>query len=562
MDTGKKRKVAIYARVSTEHEAQISALENQIQYYDNILEQHPNWELYDRYIDEGITGTSVKKRKNFMRMMEDASKQKFDLILTREVSRFARNTVDTLQQTRILKSQGVEVYFTEDNIWTMNDEDGELRLTIMATLAQNESKKTSIRVKAGQMISFQNAIPYGNGNILGYERVGKEYIINENQAATVRRIFDLYEEGKGVRAIKFQIEKEGRRTSTGLTNWSPGTVSRVLRNPFYCGTIVYRKEFVPDFLEQKKMRNFDDVEQIVVEGNHTPIISKEQFARVQATLDSKSASISNKGRRGVKVSDDVWMRKCVCECGHKFNRVSWHTTSDGIKHYAYQCQGQVATGSATTRANKGLSIEGICTVKAFPRWKLEVMADMIFQRFWNDKEGVLKIANEMLDKCYVEETDETQEKIAELNRKLEAWEQRYDNLVNMRIAGEIDKSRYDKKRDEMEQEREALASKLDELQSEEDLTVGDCEDKLEILKYGLDQNFDFSSKKIPDEIIDLFVDQIVVHPDSFDWKLSLPFSDDYNIKVDGKKNNYNVISQTVPSVSSSQHRQLLPISKN
>lgn len=169
----KKRIVAIYARVSTEHEAQISALNNQIQYYDNLFEQHPEWELYERYIDEGITGTSVKKRKNFVRMMEDASEGKFDLIVTREVSRFARNTVDTLQQTRLLKSKGVEVYFTEDNIWTMNDEDGELRLTIMATLAQNESKKLSVRVKAGQMISFQNGVPYGNGNILGYDRVDK-----------------------------------------------------------------------------------------------------------------------------------------------------------------------------------------------------------------------------------------------------------------------------------------------------------------------------------------------------------------------------------------------------
>ena len=152
----KERIVAIYARVSTEHEAQLSALENQVQYYDNLMAFHPEWKLYKTYIDEGITGTSMKKRKNFLQMMDDAEHGKFDLIITREVSRFARNTVDTLQQTRLLKKWGVEVYFTEDNIWTMNDEDGELRLTIMATLAQNESKKTSMRVKAGQIVTFQN----------------------------------------------------------------------------------------------------------------------------------------------------------------------------------------------------------------------------------------------------------------------------------------------------------------------------------------------------------------------------------------------------------------------
>ena len=165
-----KRKVAIYARVSTEHEAQLSALENQVKYYDDILKNNPDWILYDRYIDEGITGTSTKKRKNFMRMMEDAKAGKFDLIITREVSRFARNTVDTLQGTRKLKKIGVEVFFTEDNIWTFNDKDGELKLTIMATLAQNESKKTSQRVKAGQMISFQNGVFYRSGNILGYNK--------------------------------------------------------------------------------------------------------------------------------------------------------------------------------------------------------------------------------------------------------------------------------------------------------------------------------------------------------------------------------------------------------
>jgi DNA invertase Pin-like site-specific DNA recombinase len=212
-----KRKVAIYARVSTEHEAQINALGNQIQYYDNILAAHLDWELVGRYIDEGITGTSVNKRKNFMKMMDDALKEKFSLIITREVSRFARNTVDTLQQTRILKRNGVEVYFTEDNIWTMNDEDGELRLTLMATLAQNESKKISVRVKAGQKISFENGVLYGNGNVLGYDRDGHNLVINREQAKTVKMIFDMYLEGKGCTIIARELERRGRLTSMGLT---------------------------------------------------------------------------------------------------------------------------------------------------------------------------------------------------------------------------------------------------------------------------------------------------------------------------------------------------------
>ncbi len=144
---GKNR--SFYGRVSTEHEAQISALENQIQWYEEQAKVHPNWNVIDRYIDEGITGTQAKKRPSFLRMIEDAKMKKFDLIVTREVCRFARNTVDTLVTTRELKNIGIEVYFVEDNIWTM-DGDGELRLSLMATLAQEESRKVSERVKAGQ----------------------------------------------------------------------------------------------------------------------------------------------------------------------------------------------------------------------------------------------------------------------------------------------------------------------------------------------------------------------------------------------------------------------------
>ena len=557
-----KRIVAIYARVSTEHEAQISALGNQIQYYDNLFERHPEWELYERYIDEGITGTSIKKRKNFMRMMEDASEGKFDLIVTREVSRFARNTVDTLQQTRILKREGVEVYFTEDNIWTMNDDDGELRLTIMATLAQNESKKTSVRVKAGQMISFKNGVPYGNGNILGYDRVGKKFVINESQARTVRRIFDLYLDGNGVRKIKFILEKEGHLTSTGLTRWLPGNISRILRNPFYCGTIVYRKEFVPDYLEQKKIKNYGDVDKITTEGNHTPIISKEQFEKVQEILDNKSQSINNKGRRGKNIPKDVWCQKLKCECGSSYNRVTWHITPEG-RQYAYQCYNQIRTGSVRTREKKGLSTEGICVTKMVPRWKLEVMADVVFQKFWNDREEVLAIANEMLDTCYENEYDnQTLDKKYDIQEKMDVWNRKYNNLLDMRMAGEIEKDRYDEKREQILKEQQHLKEQLESIDDELDTSNDIYKDKIEILKYGLEQNFNFSTKNIPKEVIDAFVQEITVCKDGFIWKLNLNPDDNLKLQVDGRSNNYNVTQTELSSNSKQQHRQRLPKEEN
>ena len=553
----KKRVVAIYARVSTEHEAQISALGNQIQYYDDLFEKHPEWELYDRYIDEGITGTSVKKRKNFMRMMQDASKNKFDLIVTREVSRFARNTVDTLQQTRILRREGVEVYFTEDNIWTMNDEDGELRLTIMATLAQNESKKTSVRVKAGQMISFKNGVLYGNGNILGYDRIGKEYVVNELQARTVRRIFDLYLDGNGVRKIQFVLEKEGHLTATGLTKWQPGNISRILRNSFYCGTIVYRKQFVPDFLEQKKINNFGEVDKVIVEGRHTPIVTKEQFEKVQQILSSKSESVHNKGCRGKKISKDVWCRKMKCECGSSYNRVTWHKSSEGPQ-YAYQCYSQIRTGTFKTRERKGLSTEGICVTKMVPRWKLEVMADIIFQKFWNDREGVLAIANEMLDNCYENEHDnEVLDRKRDLEDKMELWNRKYNNLLDMRMAGEIEKDRYDEKREQILKEQQHLKKQLEIIGGETGLSDDIYMDKVEILKYGLEQNFNFSTRHIPEEVIDAFIKEIIVCQDGFIWKLNLTPDDELKMQVDGRTDNYTVTQTELSSDMTQQHRQRL-----
>lgn len=204
-DRDRQRSVVFYGRVSTEHEAQLAALENQMQWYEDQAKYHPNWTVLKSYIDRGITGTQAKKRPAFMEMLNDAKYHKFDLIVTREVCRFARNTVDTLVITRQLKEIGIEVYFVEDNIWTM-DNDGELRLTIMATLAQEESRKTSERVRAGQKISRDNGVLYGNGNILGYDRLGDTYVINEDQAETVRIIYDLYLKGNGFKKAYNQFE--------------------------------------------------------------------------------------------------------------------------------------------------------------------------------------------------------------------------------------------------------------------------------------------------------------------------------------------------------------------
>ena len=230
-----------------------------MQWYEDQAKYHPNWTVLKSYIDRGITGTQAKKRPAFMEMLNDAKYHKFDLIVTREVCRFARNTVDTLVITRQLKEIGIEVYFVEDNIRTM-DGDGELRLMIMATLAQEESRKISERVRAGQKISRDKGVLFGNGNILGYDRDKAKgtYVINPEQAETVRMIYDMYSAGKGMSQIRNELIRLKRKDSSGLVRWENCKIARILHNSTYKGYPAYLKSRRNNFLDQKIIRNRDE----------------------------------------------------------------------------------------------------------------------------------------------------------------------------------------------------------------------------------------------------------------------------------------------------------------
>lgn len=194
--------------------------------------------------------------------------------------RFARNTVDTLVLTRELKNYGVEVYFVSDNIWTM-DGDGELRLTIMATLAQEESRKISERVRAGQAVSRQNGVLYGNGNIIGYDRVGGTYVINPEQATTIRTVFELYAQGFGQKEIVNELTRRGYKDGNGNVKWSCVKISRILRNATYMGYIGYNKSKVNNFLEKKRIKNLDEDSFVLIKGNFEPIVSESLWRQCE-----------------------------------------------------------------------------------------------------------------------------------------------------------------------------------------------------------------------------------------------------------------------------------------
>ncbi len=544
------RNVVIYARVSTEHEAQLSALENQLDWYKPLLEKHLEWNLVRSYVDEGITGTSANKRPQFMRMLADAQKGEFNLILTREVSRFARNTVDTLQYTRKLKAIGVEVFFINDNIKTF-DGDGELRLTIMATLAQDESRKTSIRVKSGQKTSMENGVFYGNGNILGYDRIGKDMVINLEQAQVVRKIYNWYLDGRGIRQIQFELEKAGIPTATGKMRWYESNISKILRNPFYAGIIEYHKQFTPDFLEQKKINNFGEIERIRVEGKHKPIVTIDEFNRVQAILEEKRkinpANKTGRKEKGKRTASDVWCKLLVCYCGCSFNRKAWHNTSQGVQ-YGYMCYSQIRNGTIRTRLKKNLPTEGFCTSQMIAGWKLQFMAKHLFRNFLKDTDRILNIAEEMLKK-HLQDKKEIEDNTEIIQRKqteLDKLENRISNLITMRADGDIDKKQFQSMKSEIEAKIHTLQEQLAALAPEEDEPeeeLPDYNERITVLRYVMEcyLNFD-SDEDIPEPVIEAFVKKIVVNENSFDWYLL--FSENNNTpkscNVKGTKKSHEI----------------------
>ena len=276
-------RVAAYCRVSTDKDDQANSFESQQRYFREYIERNPDWELVKIYPDEGISGTNTKKRKEFNRMIAAAKAGKIDLIITKEVSRFARNTVDTLQYTRDLKKLGVYVFFMNDNINT-KDPDSELRLTIMASIAQEESRKTSERVKWGQKRRMEQGVVFGR-DMLGYDVRDGKLFINEAGAEVVRLIFHKFlEEGKGTYTIARELREAGIETSTPMKNWTNTVILRALRNEKYCGDLIQKKTYTPDYLSHDKKYNRGEEEFVVLRDHHEPIISRELFDKAQVRL--------------------------------------------------------------------------------------------------------------------------------------------------------------------------------------------------------------------------------------------------------------------------------------
>lgn len=328
----RKRRVAGYARVSTELEEQQTSYAAQMDYYSTYIKGRDDWEFVGMYSDEGISATNTKHREGFKQMVEDALMGKIDLIITKSVSRFARNTVDSLTTVRKLKDAGVEVYFEKENIWTM-DSKGELLITIMSSLAQEESRSISENTTWGQRKRFADgraSVAYGR--FLGYDRgPNGGFVINPEQAETVKLIYHLYMKGLSYHSVAKELTTRGLKTPGGKTKWYAKTVESILTNEKYKGDALLQKSYTVDFLTKKQKLNQGEVPQYYVEGNHPAIIEPATFDAVQMEIQKRA----NADERYSGVG--IFSSKIKCgECGSWYGAKVWHST-DQYRKVIYRC---------------------------------------------------------------------------------------------------------------------------------------------------------------------------------------------------------------------------------
>jgi len=332
MTSIEKRKTVAYARVSTDSTEQYTSYEAQVDYYTKFIKEHDDWLFAGIYTDEGITGTSTKHRDGFKQMVADALAGEIDLIVTKSVSRFARNTVDSLTTVRQMKENGIEIYFEKENIWTF-DSKGELLITIMSSLAQEESRSISENVTWGQRKRFADgkvSLPYKH--FLGYDK-GEEGIpvINEQEAAIVRLIYRLFLDGKTPSGLCRYLEETGISTPAGKQKWSQTTVNSMLRNEKYKGDALLQKKFTVDFLTKKTKTNEGEVPQYYVEGSHEAIITPMEFDIVQAEIARRKCIGRNYS------GNSPFSSKLVCaDCGGFFGQKVWHST-DAYRKVIWRC---------------------------------------------------------------------------------------------------------------------------------------------------------------------------------------------------------------------------------
>ena len=405
-----RKRVAAYARVSTDSEEQLSSYEAQVEFYTRYIKGNPGWEFVDVYTDEGISGTNIRKREGFNRMVNDALSGKIDLILTKSISRFARNTVDTLTTVRTLKDHKVEVYFEKENIYTL-DAKGEVMLTIMGSLAQEESRSISENVTWGKRRSMEEGkFSLAYKCFLGYEK-GEDGLprIVEHEAEIIREIYQLFLGGSTVRSIADHLTAKDIPTPAGKKKWSVSTIMSILQNEKYKGDALLQKTYTADFLTKKVKKNCGEVPQYYIENSHPAIIDAETFDLVQKEIERRRPH-----RHQLHRSSPL-NAKIICgECGGFYGRKVWHSNSKYRKS-VWQC-------------NHKFDNESHCSTPNLNEYEIENAFVIAFNQMLDDKAEHLArleaLQKELSDTSSLDEqlktaTSEHARLLAELRRYME-----------------------------------------------------------------------------------------------------------------------------------------------
>ena len=477
----RKRRVAAYARVSTDKDEQYTSYESQIKYYTEYIQKHPEWEFSGMYADEGITGTCMKRRDSFKKMVQDALDGKIDLIITKSISRFARNTVDTLNISRQLRRKNVEIYFEKENLWTF-DAKSEMVLTVCASLAQEESRSISANVTMGKKWKMERGeTSWAYKSFLGYKKINGEIVVVEDEAEIIKFIYRAFlRDGWSCTAIADSLTKQGVPTPMKKERWSKNNIISILTNEKYYGDALLQKTFTVDFLEHKVKKNEGELPQYLVTDNHPGIILKSEWEQTQAELVRRR-------EKGFKFSaTSIFSSKLICgDCGGFYGKKVWHS-NDEYRKEIYQCN---------KKYNKD---QKKCQTPIITEEQIKEKFVLAFNELIADKEmiiqdtlviaGLLADTNELDEEIIKAQNEidiisETVKKLVKDNgerpQSQEEYNRRYNDLVeryNLKKK-ELDSLQAEKKRKKLQ--RSTLDAFIDNLKNEESIVSFD--DKLWIL---------------------------------------------------------------------------------
>lgn len=501
-----KKRVAAYCRVSTDNEDQANSFESQQRYFRQYIDRNPNWELYEVFADEGITGTNTKKRKEFNRMIECAKHGDFDLIITKEISRFARNTLDSIYYTRDLKKHGVGVIFLNDNINTL-DGDAELRLAIMSSIAQEESRKTSERVKWGQKRQMEQGVVFGR-SMLGYDVKDGKMTVNEEGAEIVRLIFHKFvHEGKGTHVIARELREDGILPMR-VKEWSNTVILRMIRNEKYCGDLVQKKTYTPDFLSHEKKYNRGQEEFVIIKDHHEPIISRELFDEANRILDAKSLSQEGKAKHSNRYPFSGKI-KCGC-CGASYV-ARYKTRKDGSRYKSWRCQEAAKHGSPhTDKAGNHVGCTGI-TIRNEDA--IHVMY-LVTQSLKYDRDRIVHNLVSIIQSIMAMDTSGMD--TDKIKNQIQAIEDRRAKLLDIYMSGDISKEEFTAARAKCDAEMEELQSVIDgidkqrEMVQEQQELVQEITETIHELVRGIEYDDEFY-RQILDKMVIVDKDHIDVY---------------------------------------------------